>query len=203
MDCPNCEKRPVKRFYTFRSNGVKLKHHLSGYLRCKHCGTFLKQAKKSSYGLEAIPKYEKGFWKWFVLYLVIIFGLLMGMFVFVIPAENDINFLIAFPIFVLILMGTLLGIDEIKARYWILEEVEDIEEDQKAQARMGIMGWILLLGFCLLMLGGGIFVDLYVDLSGFSEWQYIVGMVLYVIAIVAGSLGIFNFFSEKEAKNYQ
>lgn len=127
----------------------------------------------------------------------------MGMFVFVIPAENDINFLIAFPIFVLILMGTLLGIDEIKARYWILEEVEDIEEDQKAQARMGIMGWILLLGFCLLMLGGGIFVDLYVDLSGFSEWQYIVGMVLYVIAIVAGSLGIFNFFSEKEAKNYQ
>lgn len=200
MDCPNCDRRPVKRFYTFRLNGVSFKNYLKGYFRCRHCGTLLKQAKKSTFGLESIPSYEKGFWKWFILFMILVFGLLMG--TFVLFGESETTLWTAIPIYLFILIGTMLGIDEIKANFWILEDIDDIEEDQKVQPRMGILGWTLLLGYFFLMLGGGMFVDQYVDLSGFAEWQYIVGMILYVIAIVAGGLAIFDLFSEKESTKH-
>lgn len=198
MDCPNCAKRPVKRFYSFSLNGVKFKDYLNGYFRCRHCGTLLKQTTVS--GLGSIPSYEKGFWKRFFLSLVLMFGVIMSM--FILFGESEAIFWISFPIFAII-FGWVMWIGEIKVRYWILKEVNDVEEDQKKQRRMGTLGWILLLGFCLLMLGGGIIVDLYIDLSGISEWQYLTGMVLYMIVIVMGSLGIFNYFSEEGAKNYR
>lgn len=193
MDCPNCDKRPVKRFYSFRLNGATFKEYIKGYIRCQHCGTLLKQAMSDS-GLKTLPKYKKGFWKWFVLALVLIFGLLMG--IFILLGESDIGFWFAFPVYVILLAGVVLVLEEIKTNYWILEEVEDIEEDRKKHRRMGALGWTILLGFIAVMLGGLVAVDRLYDTEAMPGWQSLVGLILYLVLLVVGSLGIFQYFSE-------
>jgi signal transduction histidine kinase len=194
MNCPNCGKRPVGILYSYRFNGVNFKDRMNGYLRCQHCGTLLREPT----GSWNSPTYEKGYW-WRIIPLLVVFhgGLFYAIFL-IIHGVISLFFYIGI---LLILLTTFFVIsDEIKVRYWVIQEAnrEEDQENQKKSAKIGGLGWTIIIGFLAVMLGGLIAIDRFVDTSIFAVWQQIIGMVLFVGITVGGAFGIFLYFSKAE-----
>ncbi|WP_138431115.1 hypothetical protein [Fodinibius saliphilus] len=193
MNCPNCDKRPVGVLPSFRFNGVNLKEKAAGYFRCRHCDTLLRQPK----GEGPLPKYQEGFWVRYILSTIVVFGVFLGWIFWM--DRWDFGDWTNMSVFIVLIGGYLLLLEEVRTHYWVIKEA-DKGEHLKEFARMGGLGWFLLITFLVVMVGGLIAIDLYVDMSILGQWQQILALIFYVVAIIGGALGIFSYFSDTEGE---
>lgn len=147
MNCPNCDKRPVRKFYTFRLNGVSFKEKFKGYFRCRHCDTLLKQKQNSSF----LPVYHKQFWIYYSILFVVVIGLTLG-FLSLVNVYN-LGAGVFLGGFAVIMIGMLGGIDELRARHGVIREA-DLEENVQSAKKLSKTGLLVFLGYTVMAVFG-------------------------------------------------
>lgn len=188
MNCPNCNQRPMGKLQLFRLNGVTVKQKLEGYLRCRHCGTLLKQKSSRAF----IPKYHKKYW----IYGSLFFASFLSLTLYLLRLfpNSNIGFWI---IFIGAVITLLFVIGEVQARYSILEEVgmDTGAESVKKISKTGLVLFTVLLLVATLMPLAG---SSYIKQLNPGLFTFVIGMGIYVVAVFYVAIFIVDKFSKIE-----
>lgn len=191
MDCPNCGERPVGIFHTYRFGNTGLKKNLQGFIRCRNCGAWLKQ----KWGSSLFPTYKKPFWT----YYIIINAVAMGLLLLVIfnLSIREINPFITMGIILVILVGIVGIFDELKARYWVLEEINPEEVEEQA-IKISTTGLIVLSLFALLAIFGVTQLDKLIEWYAPGQDVYTIGAMIYTFVVVIAVIMLYNYFTDDD-----
>lgn len=190
MNCPNCNKRAVGTFHSFRFGKVGFKKKMQGYAKCRHCDTLLKQKKSAA----IIPAYQKTYW----IYSVLLIGFLPFLIWYLFEMYETLNLGgwvngATLVVFMVVMLGL---IDELKARYAIIEKVDWDGEVVTPNRKLTANGWIVFLAFTLcsilLFIGGG----QYLELDKWGLGVFLVGVLSYIAAVIGGTAFILKKFSK-------
>lgn len=140
MNCPNCDQKPVGQFYSFRLNGVSFKKKFKGYFRCRHCDSLLRQEQNESF----LMKHRSKFWLYYGILFAIVVGLMLGLMALGDAYQLGGEFLLGS--FIIIMIGMIGAIDELRAYYWLIREA-DFEEDRRKAKKLTTSGLLWFLAY--------------------------------------------------------
>jgi hypothetical protein len=161
-----------------------------GYFKCRFCDTTLRQKRNSV----IIPGFNKSFWIYYLLYILLVIGLGYGVLQLLILFEFQtiatISLILLYGIFVI---G--LG-DELRARCWILVEA-DPEEDQKSSEKLTTTGVIVFLLHALISGGMAIWIIQNVNVAEIGNTIFLIGNLLYLTVVILIAVWILKNFSNQ------
>lgn len=195
MKCPNCGRKwPLSFLGALGFGDVGLRKSFDeGYCMCQHCGALLKQEE---YGT-GLTKWQKGVWFFFAVHA---FFVAITIYLFVIITSYTESSLLA-TIFLLLFL-TLLAIPSrwyFFNKYALVKEVDKYEETNKSRGLkfdFKDKGSITLISYMLVAVFLFIFYVKYaLTYILLNKWYILMGVVLGTIALLAGALAIFRYFS--------
>lgn len=193
MNCPKCGEKPVGPLHAFTLGGVTFNESLQGYFKCRKCGAMLVQLKSSV----LFPRYQKPFY--LIAPLIVALMVAAVWLVFFNPESTGewvTNLWISVPLFLCIAAVFLFSMNELKSRYWIIEEV-DPEKEIPEPERLSITGIFAIGLFGIISVGGFIFINQYYNVGELSPVVYTGGTIIYLIVTFALAAFILNSFSQK------
>lgn len=194
MNCPNCNKKPVGLFPSFRLYRLGFRKAFKGYLKCKHCDTLLKEESRSDFS-----KYRKPYWYFFGVYVFLLLGSLFLLF-YLLSTDYFSGLYIMFG-FMLFLVGLLGVMDSyIKPRYWVIIEVEESAPEEHSPMRLTPKGWAVFSIYSIAAVALFILTPQLLEGYQLSEQYILGGTFLYSVVVVGGALFILTRFSIRESK---
>lgn len=194
MNCPNCNKKPVGLFPSFRLYGLGFRRAFKGYLKCKHCDTLLKEESRSDFSI-----YRKPYWYFLGVYVFLLLGSLFLLF-YLLSTDYlpDLYIMLGFMLFLVGLLGVMDSY--IKPRYWVIKEVEESAPKKHSSVRLTPKGWSIFGIYSIAAVALFILTPQLLEGYQLSEQYILGGTFLYSLAVVGGALFILTRFSIRESK---
>lgn len=194
MNCPNCNKKPIRIFSDFRLHGVTFKKALEGYFKCKHCGTLLKEESKNDFS-----KYQTTYWYFLGVYFLLLL-VSLGLALYLVSTNYFSNLYILLGLLLCFagLIGTMDYI--VKPRYWLILEVEDISRDEQPDWRLTSKGWMIFIIYCVTAIALFILIPESLEVSNFSKWTVLGGAIFYNMIVIGGAVYVIIRYSTEQSE---
>lgn len=188
MNCPKCEKKPVGMFHSFRLGGVSFNKRMKGFFKCRHCGAVLRQKRTSM----VFPRYRKQFWMIYPL-VIVLFAVFSGFLVTFVP-QSVLGFWGTAAVLIFAIIAMLGVADEIRSRYWIIEEKEPVKAEKKA-ATLTKTGWAVFLAYFVVVVALFLGTRQYIEVLKVGLTAYLIGYILFLTGVLGGAVVILHKFS--------
>lgn len=196
MNCPNCHKKPVGFIHYLRFYGVGVKKALTGYFKCRHCNTLLKEESQSD-----TSQYDSPYWFFMGGYLLLILAALFSVLYLIVTNSISTSYLIfGLIVFLWGLMGVMNSY--VTPRYWTIKEVRETEDsEEQPPKKLTAKGWTIFLIYSIVAITLFIAIPEFLHETQLFDQYLLPGIFIYSMAVIGGAMYILIRYSTRVSEN--